>query len=650
MQIGLAMQRTRVVHPIFSLVAALCLSACGGGGATPAAAHASLASLGLSLGNLAPAFDPAQTNYDAGLVAGDQLLVTPTASESGAVVTVEGAAVASGSTYAVALPIGPSTVRIVVTSSDGASSRTYEVQIDRTSSQLASLDVAGAALAPAFDPGVLQYAVNGGLLPASISLMAILRDPGASLAIDGVVVASGQKLRGVRTGPGTSRTINVRVTARDGSQRTYAVEWMRSALTRDGFLKAALVEQEDFFAHGVAIDGDTLVVTAHGEDSDGSGASDNSADRSGAAYVFVRQGGAWVQQAMLKMPFPHVGDDMGWREVAISGDTIAVSASDASPGRTGFGQFGSRPGVVLIFVRSGSTWSLEAEVAASVPGSGDEFGQSLDLDGDVLVVGAPLEDGDGTAADNNDVQSSGAAYAFRRMGTAWIQEAYLKSPTPLTHDNFGTSVAVSGDTLVVGTSRNEHAVVFARQAGGWAQQAVLVASNGEVDDEFGRQVALDGDTIAVGAWREASDGSGPDDNSVPFSGAVYIFERTGTTWAETDYLKSPMPADGDWFGAALALAGDSLIVGSPRESSDGSSLTDDSVGDSGIVHIYARGPTGWEADTWIKAALPGFTDWFGESVATDGHSILVGTPREDADGSGAADDSAVSAGAAHAFR
>ena len=307
--------------------------------------------------------------------------------------------------------------------------------------------------------------------------------------------------------------------------------------SQQAYLKASNTGAGDFFG-SVAVSGDTLAVGAAGEDSNATGVngnqSDNSATTSGAAYVFVRSGTNWTQQAYLKASNTRPG--AGFGAVAISGDTLVVGApyeSSSATGVNGNQNDNSAPGsgAAYVFVRSGTNWSQQAYLKASNTGAGDSFGYSVAISGDTVVVGAWTEDSNATGVNGNQTDNSaadsGAAYVFVRSGTNWTQQAYLKASNTGVEDYFGYSVAVSGDTVVVGADGEDSAAtgvnglqsdntgfdsgaayVFVRNGTNWSQQAYLKASNTSsnsgTSDAFGRSVAISGDTVVVGANQEAS--------------------------------------------------------------------------------------------------------------------------------------------------
>ena len=172
----------------------------------------------------------------------------------------------------------------------------------------------------------------------------------------------------------------------------------------------------------------------------------------------MRSGTNWIQQAYLKASNTGTGDLFGY-SVAVSGDTVVVGAVQESSNATGVNGNQSdnsalNSGAAYVFVRSGTNWSQQAYLKASNTGAGDTFGCSVAVSGDTVVVGAPNEDSNATGVNgnqsNNSATDSGAAYVFVRSGTNWTQQAYLKASNTGTDDNFGVSAAVSGDTVVVG--------------------------------------------------------------------------------------------------------------------------------------------------------------------------------------------------------
>jgi hypothetical protein len=256
--------------------------------------------------------------------------------------------------------------------------------------------------------------------------------------------------------------------AGDSSAHSYGAAYVfvrsGSSWSQQAYLTASNSDYGDQFGHSVAISGDTMVMGAVGEDSNATGVngngSDNSASNSGAAYVFVRNGSSWSQQAYLKASNTDANDQFG-NSVAISGDTVVVGANAESSNATGINgneanNSVSNSGAAYVFVRSGSSWSQQAYLKASSTDAFDQFGNSVAISGDTVLVGAPGESSNATGingnASDNSVADSGAAYVFVRNGSSWSQQAYLKASSIDIFDGFGVSVAISGDTVVVGVN------------------------------------------------------------------------------------------------------------------------------------------------------------------------------------------------------
>ena len=326
-------------------------------------------------------------------------------------------------------------------------------------------------------------------------------------------------------------------------------------------------------------------------------------------------------------------------------------------------------------------------VKASNTGASDEFGYSVSLDGDTLVVGASDEDSDRTGvnsstADNDDASNSGAVFVFTRTGTTWSQQAYIKASNTGSDDYFGYSVSLDGDTLAVGafedsdrtgvnssTADNDDAsnsgavYVFTRTGTTWSQQAHIKASNTEANDRFGWFVSVNGDTLAVGARSEDSDHTGVnptgDNNNTSNSGAVYVFARTGTTWSQQAYIKASNTGEDDEFGYSVSVDGDTLAVGAYREDSDrtgvnSSTADNDDASNSGAVYVFTRTGTTWSQQAYIKASNTEANDRFGWSVSVNGDTLAVGAYREDNSATGvnprtADNDDASNSGAVYVF-
>jgi len=400
----------------------------------------------------------------------------------------------------------------------------------------------------------------------------------------------------------------------------------------DAYLKAANPDADDHFGVSLALnsDGTTLLVGAPGEDSAATGvdgdAGDDSAGNSGAAYVFVRDGTGWTQQAYLKASNAEAEDEFGW-SASLSGDgsVLAIGAPGEDSSVDGIGgnqntNLASSAGAVYLFTRSGSAWSQAAYVKASNSGTDRLFGHALALsrDGLALAVTSPAEGSGATGIDgnqaNNNRPGSGAAYVFRFSDGAWAQEAYVKASRAIDGLTFGLSVAFNGTgtTLAIGavgedsnasgidgdqddaSAPNAGAVyVFQRDDAVWAQQGYIKASNTSAGALFGYSLALsdDGNVLATAAPMEQSNAQGVGGNQADVSmigtGAVYVFTRSGVQWTQHSYVKGHSTDSLDFFGRSLALRadGETLAVGT-QDDSGGALPDDNSVPDAGSVFLY----------------------------------------------------------------
>jgi hypothetical protein len=497
------------------------------------------------------------------------------------------------------------------------------------------------------------------------------------------------------TPAGNAGAASVRVTTPGGTNAantlfTYTSAGPLAAL--DAYLKASNTGEDDRFGYSVAISGDTAVVGAPLEDSNattiGGNGADNSVSNAGAAYVFIRSGGTWSQQAYLKASNSGANDSFGI-SVAVSGDTIVVGAHGEASNATGVGGNGadnSAPsaGAVYVYTRSGGTWTQQAYLKASNTGAGDFFGYSVAVSGETAVIGAYTEDSNatgvaGNGADNS-ASSAGAAYVFTRSGGTWTQQAYLKASNTGAGDQFGSSVAISSDTVIVGalnedsnatgvdgngadnsTSDAGAAYVFTRSGGIWSQQAYLKASNTGASDNFGNSVAMSGDTVVIGASFESSNATGVggngSDNSASFSGAAYVFTRSSGTWSQQAYLKASNTGEGDFFGHSVAVSGDSVVIGAKSESSNATGVGGDgsnnSASNSGAAYAFSRSGGTWTQQAYLKASNTEAADSFGLSVALDGDKAVIGAWGEDSNATGVggngSNNSMLSAGSAYTF-
>lgn len=354
----------------------------------------------------------------------------------------------------------------------------------------------------------------------------------------------------------------------------------------------------DHFGYAVAIDGNTAVVGAFERD----GANPDV----GAAYVYLRTGNTWAIQAQLTTPTTVETASFG-RSVAISGDTIAVGAPFDD-------HVQANSGAVYVFTRSGTVWTQRAKLGAA-SSSGDRFGHSVALEGTTLAIGAPTDE---TTA----IANAGALHVFTGSGATWTQQGTaLAASDAQESDLLGSSIALSGDTLVAGaegvdtvTETNVDsgaAYVFTRSAGVWTQRTRLRAAAPGENNLFGRSVVIDGGTLIVGEPGRLSN-----------TGAAHVFVGSGATWTLQQFLTPSDAEPGDVFGHALALRSDLALVGAYLgEGTSGSS-------DVGTVYVWRRNGSAWTQNDKFVASDASIGDRFGFGLALTPGAALVGAPND----------------------
>jgi hypothetical protein len=388
-------------------------------------------------------------------------------------------------------------------------------------------------------------------------------------------------------------TVMARFTDVPGLPYQYGAEELAALGATDG-------AADDFLGIAVAISGDTAVASARNDADAG--------PQSGSAYIYTRSGDTWTQRAKLTASDAAAVDWFG-SSVAICGDTVVVGASRDDDN-------GAESGSAYVFTGSGATWIQQAKLTADDGAAGDSFGYSVAVSGDTAVIGAYQDDDKGG--------DSGSAYVFTRSGSTWTQQAELAGDLQAAGDWFGYSVAASGDTALVGARfADEHgtdsgaAYVFSRTGTSWTQEARLAPADGAASDWFGSSVALSGDTAVVGA--SSDDDKGGD------SGSAFIFTRSGTEWTEQPKLTASDGAAQDRFGNSVAISGDTVVVGAPYHESAGGFR-------SGSSYVYVRSGASWLQQTELAASDGSAEDFFGWSVGLSGDTAMVGAYADDNNG------------------
>jgi hypothetical protein len=303
----------------------------------------------------------------------------------------------------------------------------------------------------------------------------------------------------------------------------------------------------DFFGWSLSLSGDTLVVGAPERFYDMVGPV-------GAAYVFVLDGGSWVQQQELLASDAGSFDWVG-SAVALSGDTAFVG----SPNHAG------TMGEVHVFTRSGTTWTEGSTLTASdgAPGDSHQFGGAVKFDGTTLLIGAP-----GPDYASSGVYAPGEAYIFANTGGTWTEAQILQPDDGADGDQFGFSLALDGTTALIGTpaaniGANAHqgaAYAFDGSTGAWTQSAKIVADDGAAYDQFGQSVAMQGGNALFGGWSHNDDPNGT--QPPPKPGVVYLYSAARGGWNLSNELHAGDASNGDSYGWDVGIDGTTLLVGS----------------------------------------------------------------------------------------
>jgi len=416
----------------------------------------------------------------------------------------------------------------------------------------------------------------------------------------------------------------------------------------------------DQFGAAVAISGDTIVVGAPSHDQR---SSEVPFIEVGAAYVFVRRGPKWIQQAkLLARPNMFQPLESFGASVSISGDRLVVGTRFNSSGHT-------VEGSAFVFVRNGEAWTQQAELTASDRSAQDYFGTSVSISGDTIAVGADRDDTSATV-------DHGSAYVFRWDGTSWLERTKITAADGASNDRFGNSVVLVGNTLAIGARNDDvganvdqgSVYLFTGEDASWTQQAKLTASDGAAGRFFGHSIAADTDSLLIGAFHEPS--------GTTETGAAYVFVRNDSTWIEQRKFVSAVA--GNQFGSAVALSGANAFAGAPLEQigqntrqgaayafrrssgagwiqqamvtpDDGATLRQfgdriaisgdtaivgcsiapvAGVEQAGVAYIFVRRGTVWSQQAKLTASDFGLHDQFGASVAIDGNTVVVGASHD----------------------
>lgn len=362
------------------------------------------------------------------------------------------------------------------------------------------------------------------------------------------------------------------------------------------------------FGRAVALHGRTLAVGAP-------------LHEAGSVIMHEHENDRWKRKTVLTPAAGLAGDEFG-RAIALHGDTLVVGAHREDSGARD-------SGAVVVFERKNDAWTQTQVLKATAPQANSGFGRAVAVHGDTLIVGSRLEDEKG-------VPDAGAAHVFVREAGRWRWQARLTAPQPGTAHLFGISVAVSGDTVLVGADgeglldvpRNFYdqrqpsagsAYVFSRADGAWALQSLLAPAKGG-GGCFGYSVALSGDTALIGAYRDNSGTTGIDstpDLAARESGAAFVFVREGTRWTQQAYLKPHHTVAGSRFGFHVSLDGSMAVIGAYASGKP--------LAEAGAAYIFENKGGHWFQSAWLQPETPAAQAHFGIDTALSGRTIAIGT-------------------------
>ena len=306
------------------------------------------------------------------------------------------------------------------------------------------------------------------------------------------------------------------------------------------------------------------------------------------------------------------------------GRSVGLSGDTAVLGAVGGTTMGTDSGAAYVFVRSDGVWTQQAKLTASDGGAGDKFGSSVAISGDSIIIGAPSDTPNGT--------NSGSVYVFTRIGEAWTEQAKLTGTNLSVNSMFGWSVAIEDDTAAVGALNDEAngartgaAYAFIRTDGVWVQQSRLTSSDAASEHTFGRSVALSGHTLTVGAPGHAANG--------PNTGSAYVFLRTGGNWAEQAKLTASDGVAASLFGWSVSVSNDTVAIGAFGNATKGT--------DAGALYTYKRSGTSWSEQAKLTATGAAIEHKLGTSISLSGNDLVAGAPGDFQKGT--------DTGAAHVF-
>ncbi len=620
----------------FLLLALITLSACDSSGFS-AKSTSQLALLTVEGGHLEPSFSSKRQDYLLILDdSGKPLTLTAEPAHDLATITLNGQPLPAGKkSPPLAVTETPYTITIHVVSPDQSRSTDYRLTVlrpgetppesaeetppasgepdDGAPATLSGLQVAEGTLTQTFDPATTRYDANVGYLTATTTITAKPATADTTVSIDGKRVGAPDYSTRVSLKEGAN-TVEITVTTADGKSTTrYTLVIQRAnadTFVQRNILRADTPQFHARFGFSIAIAGNVAAISAPKTKAAGKRGS-------GSVYLFRYIDGSWVQtQRLDEPPSPQTGNRFGY-SVAMDGGTLAIGAF-------GYDGIQSNSGRVYLYeADDDGNWTLKTAFQSPTPRPNEHFGYNIALSGSHMAV-ATLHD----QSNNN-----GKVFLYQRQKDEW--KAVQTIDIPGSSDRFGQTIVMDGDLLAIGSfgDDNECLRILANDPGkvtlyrhdgtNWKKEDELQADNGDGSDRFGFSMALSGDTLVIGAICEDAL-SNPKKNDGIQVGAAYVFTADNGKWRQRAYLKEPKPRSHNLFGYRVTLDGNLLAISSP--------LNDTGGVDAGSVYLYQGAGDKWKMLRKIQPTDIGTLDEFGvDLLLRDGHLLIGSTqPRKTA--------------------
>ncbi|MGD9420460.1 MAG: hypothetical protein Q7R22_016100 [Verrucomicrobiota bacterium JB025] len=369
------------------------------------------------------------------------------------------------------------------------------------------------------------------------------------------------------------------------------------------------------YGSDVALDGSRILLGAHNDPGDGNGDNDS---YYGAAFIYELEGPEWVLGQRLTMGNRRAGAGLG-SSIAMQGDTLAVGArSEPNPS-------GSSAGAVYVFARSSGMWQLQSRLASDSTVASPYFALRLALDGDTLAVSSTSDAH--TADTGTETSNVGSVSVFTRDGDVWSRQQKLYAEDFASSDGFGTGLALQGDHLLVGSPNDSDGsgsgqssigsvYWFERSGDAWTQQSKIRSGVTRDSQRFGCSIAIDGDTAIIGAHTLIS--------SNYYAGRAFVFTHDGSAWNKQATLNSPTPGAWIHFGGSVAISGDTVLVASTGTDMDGVSDPFGTKGGIGRAHVFTRSGTKWSHQAAFDPDGGDQSTAFGKTLEVQGNTAVIG--------------------------